>query len=360
LKLDWSHPQVNWLSDSRPAVVRRVIDSLGSENNISALRSSPARVPAVWALHRISGGRARAAVREFLLDQAPDVRAAAIHSVALWRDREALNPLIKVFTQNDPRLRRLAAMALGRLGDSEAIESLLRTYSMEMDPFLIHAIVYALYEIGDVQSVPENHPLGKQVLLMQKADHRGNSKNLYPNILPVRWKRLGQEKLAQQEQRLNELSAFLPEGDAERGAMLFNNQDRSKCTICHLKGDKGVRLGPDLTWIGAIRSERDLLEAIVYPSASIARYHEVVNVLTKDGDMVSGLLVRETVDKMFLSSAEGIVRSVPYRDINQARYSNVSLMPEGLDQLLKPKEIADLVAYLKASKPTNGTLGVSK
>ena len=170
----------------------------------------------------------------------------------------------------------------------------------------------------------------------------------------MRWKKPDQEKLAQQERRLNELSAYLPKGDAERGAKLFNNQDKSKCTICHLKGDKGVRLGPDLTWIGAIRSERDLLEAIVYPSASIARYHEVVNVLTKDGNVVSGLLVRETVDEMFLSSAEGVVQSVPYQDIKQARYSNVSLMPEGLDQLLKPEEIADLVAYLKASKPPEG------
>jgi putative heme-binding domain-containing protein len=115
-----------------------------------------------------------------------------------------------------------------------------------------------------------------------------------------------------------------------------------------------------LTWIGAIRSERDLLEAVVFPSASIARYHEVVNVVTKSGKVVSGLLVKETVDRMFLSSAEGVVQQVAYREIERARYSNVSLMPEGLDKLLKPEEIADLVAYLKASKPPIGTLEVGK
>ena len=116
--------------------------------------------------------------------------------------------------------------------------------------------------------------------------------------------------------------------------------------------------GFNLDW--RIRSERDLLEAILYPSASIARYHEVVNVLTKDGTVFSGLLVRETVEEMFLSSAEGIVQSIPYRDIKQARYSNTSLMPEGLDQLLKPEEIADLVTYLKTLKPPKGTLEVIK
>ena len=351
LKLDWSQPQVAWLSDSRPAVVNRAIDSLASANRLNALRSSPASVSAVWALHRISGERARSAVRNFLSAEEPDVCAAAIHSVALWRDREALSRLIEILSQDDPLLRRLAAMALGRLGKREAVGPLLQAHSTDMDPFLSHAIAYALYEIGDVKSLPESHPLGKQVLLMRKADERNIQADAYPKILPVKWKKLDQEELAQQEQRLNELSAYLSEGDAERGAKLFNNQDRSKCTICHLKGDRGVRLGPDLTWIGAIRSERDLLEAIVYPSASIARYHEVVNVLTKDGSVVSGLLVRETAREMFLSSAEGVVQPVAYGDIEQARYSRSSLMPEGLDKLLKPEEIADLVAYLKASKP---------
>lgn len=357
LKLDWSHPQVAWLSDSRPAVVKRAIDSLAKANQIDALRSSPESVSAVWALHQISGHQARAAVRELLLAEDLDVRAAAIHSVALWRDPEALASLIEYLSQDDPLLRRLAAMALGRLGDREAAGPLLQAHSTEMDPFLSHAIAYALYEIGDVESLPENHPLGEQVLLMRKADQRSIQADAYPKILPVKWKKPDQEKLAQQERHLDELAAYLPMGDAVRGEKLFSNQDKSKCTICHLKGDLGVRLGPDLTWIGAIRSERDLLEAIVYPSASIARYHEVVNVLTKDGEVVSGLVVRETVDEMFLSSAEGVVQSVPYRDIKQARYSNVSLMPDGLDQLLKPQEIADLVAYLKASKPTNEKLG---
>lgn len=351
LELDWNHPKVDWLSDARPAVVKRAIDSLASPNHIAALRSSPARLSAVWALHRISGGQARAAVRGFLLAEDSDVRAAAIHSVALWRDREAAGPLLDVLSQDDPLLRRLAAMALGRLGDHQAVTALLQAHSTEMDPFLSHAIAYALYELGDVKDLPENHPLGKQVLLMRQADQRSIRTDVYPKILPVKWKKPDQEKLTQQQRHLDELATYLPKGDALRGAKLFSNQEKSRCTICHLKGDQGVRLGPDLTWIGAIRSEKDLLEAIVYPSASIARYHEVVNVLTKDGDVVSGLLVRETVDEMFLSSAERVVQSVPYHEIKQARYSSTSLMPEGLDKLLSSEEIADLVAFLKASKP---------
>lgn len=350
LKLDWDQPQVGWLSDERPAVVERSIDALARVNNIEALRTASPCIPVVWTLNRIPGQRARDAVRELLSAKDSDVRAAAIHSVALWRDRDAVTPLIKVLSQDDPLLRRLAAMALGRIGDSAAVKPLLQASSTQMDPFLSHALVYALYEIGDVQSLPESHPLGEQVHLMRKADQRNVRADAYPEILPARWKKPNQERLAQQERRLDELAAFLPKGDAQRGAKLFNNRDRSKCIICHLNGNKGVRLGPDLTSIGAIRSERDLLEAIVFPSASIARYHEIVNVLTTDGKAVSGLLVKETVNEMFLSSAEGIVQSVAFREIEEAQYSSVSLMPEGMDKLLKPEEIADLVAYLKESK----------
>ena len=352
LKLDWNRPQVSWLSDERPAVVQRAIDSLSTEKNIEVVRTISVRVPAVWTLHRISGQRARKAVRGFLNGENPDDCAAAIHSVALWRDRDAMKPLVKLLSHDDPQLCRLAAMALGRIGDSEAVHPLLHVSSAEMGPFLSHAIVYALYEIGDVRNVPESHPLGKQAHLMRKADQRNVSIDSFPEILPARWRRPNQEKLTEQQRRLGELAEFLPRGDADRGEKLFNNRDRSKCITCHLKGEKGVRLGPDLTWIGAIRSERDLLEAIVYPSASIARYHEVVNVVTKNGKAISGLMVKESVDRMFLSSAEGVVQSVAFRDIEEARYSNVSLMPDGLDKLLKPEEIADLVAYLKASKPT--------
>jgi putative membrane-bound dehydrogenase-like protein len=354
LKLDWNQPQVSWLSDKRPEVVRRAIEALARGKNIEALRTADARIPVVWSLHRLPGQRAREAVRELLDSEDSEVRAAAIHSAALWRDRDASKPLIEFLSHDDRQLRRLAAMALGRIGESEAVRPLLNSWSNKTDPFLRHAITYALYEIGNVRSLPTGHPLGKQVRLMRELDRREDSSGDYPEIQFTKVEKPNPDKIARQKKRFDELAAFLPKGDAQRGEKLFNNRKKSKCIICHLKGEKGVRLGPDLTWIGAIRSERDLLEAIVFPSASIARYHEVVSVVTKDGKTVSGLLVKETVDRMFLSSAEGVMQSVAYREIEEASYSNVSLMPDGIDKILKPEEIADLVAYLKESQPPAG------
>ena len=357
LELDWDQPQVDWLSDERPAVVQRTVDALATEGNIEALTKADAAVPALWTLNRIPGPQARSAVRGFLSEDDSDTCAAAIHSTALWRDGDALQSLITLLAHKDPRLRRLAAMAIGRIGHPDGVRPLLDSWSRELDPFLRHAIVFAIYEIGDVRRLPTGHPVEKQVRVMRELDRKNVAPGVYPEIQLAKDLKLSPEQLELQKSRLDDLATFLPGGDAKRGEKLFNDRDRSKCITCHLKGEKGVRLGPDLTWIGGIRSERDLLEAIVYPSSTIARYHEVVTVLTTDGKTVSGLLVEETEVSMLLSSAKGVVQSVEFRDIEHAQYSNVSLMPDGLDKLLTPEEIADLVAYLRASRRPKGTLG---
>ena len=355
--LDWDEPEISWLEDPRPAVAQRAISVLATDSNIEALSNAPGRLSAVWALNRIPGSKARTAVRRFLSDEDSRVRAAAIHSVALWRDRVALPELLNCLSLNDPQLQRLVAMALGRIGDNRAVRPLLDAWSGKLDPFLQHAVIYAVFEIGDIRSLPTGHPLEKRVQQMLQTDRQNDSSTEYPEIHAAAEPKLMPEEVRQRRMKIEQLSGYLPRGNVDRGRKLFHNKDRAKCITCHLKGNEGVRLGPDLTLIGRVRSQRDLLEAIVYPSASIARYHEVVNVVTKNGKVVSGLIVKETEDEMSLSNAEGVTQTVAYRDISDARYSNVSLMPEGLDRFLKPEEIADLVAFLKASQPTSNTSG---
>ena len=349
LALDWKNPQVEWLSDERPAVVTRAVECLASEENIESLCLSPARVSAIWTLHRIPGRYARDVIRQCIKSSGPEVRVAAIQSVALWRDKNAVNSLIDVLSKTEnPHALRVAAMALGRIGQAQATVPLLQCYSEDMDPFLKHALTYAIYEIGELNGLPKQHPVTKRVQRMLKLDRTTIRSAKYPEIKFIKADKPDPETAARQKEQLDTLVASLPQGDALRGEKLFHNREKAKCVTCHLKGSEGVRLGPDLTRIGAIRSERDLLEAIVLPSASISRYHETVNVVTHDGKVISGLLVKEDVSTMFLASAEGAMQAVAYADIDRARYSNVSLMPEGYGKILTPNEIADIVAYLKA------------
>lgn len=351
LELDWKKPAVSYLSDKRPVVVNRAIDALAKDENVDALRAAKAQLPATWALHRISGMASRKAIRGRIASGTPDVRAAAIHSAGLWRDSDAVAPLIETLDSDDALLRRLAAMALGRIGDNAAVKPLLDASAKARDPFLKHAITYALFEIGAIGTVPEDHPLGKQLRRMEDIAGRDPAPNARPEIQLAEPVAPNPRELARQTARLKELGKFLPKGDPERGKALFADSAKSLCILCHVKGAQGVEFGPDLTKIGAIRSKRDLLEAIVYPSASIARYYELVNVRTKKGETM-GLLLKDGVDKLIIAAGPGPEgeQPVPLKDIIEAKYSNTSLMPQVFDGMLNPEEIADLIAYLSQAK----------
>ena len=349
LKLDWKKPAVSYLSDKRPVVVSRAIEALAKEENIDVLRGAQAQLPAVWSLHRISGINARKVIRERIINGSSDVRAAAIHSAGLWRDSGAVSQLTKTLEADDAQLRRLAAMALGRVGESAAMKALAKVGAKELDPFLKHAITYALFEIGDNGNIPEDHPLGKQVRLMERIALSDPAPHSRPEIQPAEPIEMSPQQQASKRARFRELSKYLAKGDPRRGEELYGNVAKSMCILCHQKGKLGAHFGPDLTKIGAIRSKRDLLEAIVYPSASIARYYELVKVRT-DKTTAAGLILKDEVDQLILAAAPGAEQPIPLNEIKEATYSNTSLMPQVFDGLLKPEEIADIIAYLSQAK----------
>jgi putative membrane-bound dehydrogenase-like protein len=154
---------------------------------------------------------------------------------------------------------------------------------------------------------------------------------------------------AKQKAQLEQLMATLSAGDIRRGQLAFHSE-KAACYSCHAIGYRGGNVGPDLTRIGSIRSERDLLEAIVFPSASFVRSFEPIAIATKDGKVVNGLLRGENADELVLATGVNQEARVARRDIDEMRPSTVSVMPAGLDQQLTPQELADLVAFLKACK----------
>lgn len=71
-------------------------------------------------------------------------------------------------------------------------------------------------------------------------------------------------------------------GDAERGRELFRKQ---ACIQCHRVGDEGKETCPDLSSIGASQSPEYVLESILDPSAVIVRGYTETIVLWKSGGM---------------------------------------------------------------------------
>jgi putative heme-binding domain-containing protein len=152
-----------------------------------------------------------------------------------------------------------------------------------------------------------------------------------------------------QKEKLDSLLATLQPGDIRRGQIVFNSS-KAACAACHPFGYLGGNVGPDLTKIGQVRAERDLLESIVFPNASFVRSFEPVLVVTRAGKTYNGLVKRESADEVVLATGPKEESRIAREEIEEMRPGNVSVMPSGLDQQLTPQDLADLVAFLKAAK----------
>jgi putative heme-binding domain-containing protein len=152
-----------------------------------------------------------------------------------------------------------------------------------------------------------------------------------------------------QHARLEQLLAELPRGDVRRGQALFNSS-ATACSACHAIGYLGGNLGPDLTRIGQVRTERDLLESIAYPSASFVRSYEPVVVLTRSGDQFSGVLRKDAADEVVLGTGPDAETRIARADIAELRPGSLSVMPEGMDHQLSRQELSDLLTFLKATR----------
>jgi putative heme-binding domain-containing protein len=145
--------------------------------------------------------------------------------------------------------------------------------------------------------------------------------------------------------RLDRVAADLPAGDAERGRAVFFSE-RSHCTRCHSVKGSGGTLGPNLSRIGLIRGQRELLRSIVLPSAHVSPEFRPFTVTLDDGRVATGLLLRESAQALYLRSPESPAIRLPKSRIEDIRLSGVSLMPDGFDRVLGRQELADLLAFL--------------
>ena len=107
--------------------------------------------------------------------------------------------------------------------------------------------------------------------------------------------------LARTVATLDHMLANLKAGDIRRGQQVFHSS-KVACSSCHALGYLGGNIGPDLTRIGNIRSERDLLESILFPSASFVRSYEPVLIATSDGQVYNGVIRNDSESDILLAT----------------------------------------------------------
>ena len=93
----------------------------------------------------------------------------------------------------------------------------------------------------------------------------------------------------------------------------------------------GQAVGPDLSHIGRIRSPRDLLESILFPSATIARDYETHLIETADRQTIMGTIQSDTSEALVVLGAGGERRTLPRRQVVAINPSSTSMMPAGLE-----------------------------
>jgi putative heme-binding domain-containing protein len=146
---------------------------------------------------------------------------------------------------------------------------------------------------------------------------------------------------------LDELAAQLPTGNPLDGMQVFRAAP-AHCSVCHQVAYVGGMTGPDLSRIGAVRTRRELLEALAYPNLRLEQSYRSTKLATADGKTFHGLIEREDAESLDLVTGPDQRVRLAVADIEERSASDVSIMPSGLCDQLTRQQLADLLAFLES------------
>jgi putative heme-binding domain-containing protein len=124
---------------------------------------------------------------------------------------------------------------------------------------------------------------------------------------------------------------------------------------CHQLGSRGYAVGPNLALVRN-RTDAAMLEAILDPNREVKPSYVNYIVLDDSGRTVTGMIVADTATSITLARDKGTSETVLKQNLDQIKSTGKSLMPEGLEKNINPREMADLVAFLKQIQYDVGTL----
>lgn len=327
------------MPDFKPPVLQRWISDLAQRNTFNSLQQ----------------------IQPFLAHEDPSVRHLAARAL-LYADRRSVvddDVIFKGLTKmvrEAPPSNAVATAALGRIYAKRAdvAESLLEVTSptLKDDRLLQHALTFALIESGDRKTLSQallspDEPTRNVAATALDALRRPALRAEDQKWIDIPAASVGKPLTDDERKQLLAIESSLPAGDAARGKALFAS-DRTACAKCHRIGKEGGQVGPDLSTIGRSRARRDLLEALLYPSASFARGFASYSVETKDGKVHSGIILGESSKELRLGIDAQNAATIAADNIEEIRAAELSIMPADVANRLEPQALADLIEYLKS------------
>ncbi|PYX53460.1 MAG: hypothetical protein DMG76_25550 [Acidobacteria bacterium] len=138
----------------------------------------------------------------------------------------------------------------------------------------------------------------------------------------------------------------LSEAEIARGTELLTVKG---CLSCHLVGDTGSYVGPDLTTIGARRSAEEIRTALVSPNKDVTPENRGIQLTTADGKTVTGRLLRHDGFSVQIMDSNSQLRS--FQKANLRKFEIVTTNPmTSYANPLNAQELTDLVRYLSSLK----------
>jgi putative heme-binding domain-containing protein len=348
--------QTGQIDDQQLEALREGLSPLLAEA-LSSANDNPLHVDA--ALLALSWGdpAGAAGVRQVLADrgQPEPRRLQALDALVAVADEGLLDIVGDMLTDLEPPSVAWPAEVLASLGrsvDPAVASVVLNAYSelpADLQPKAIELLTQRapwamrlLDAIGEKQLPPEALNLNQVGKLLAS-----NDADLVERVRGV-WGTLRTERSPERETLIAEMRSFVRgnPGDPRAGAVVF----KRVCAQCHKMYGEGQEVGPDITRNGRASFDQ-LLSNVFDPSLVIGADYQARTVVTADGRVLTGLLVEDNEQRVVLKIQGGKLETVARDDVDQMAVSKLSMMPEGLEKQINPREMADLFAYLTLDRP---------
>ena len=312
----------------------------GSPEALFARLSAPAR----QLLSRVFG---RAAHLATAAERPEDERIAAVERLAFAPLRQSRRELSACLDPHQPpSVQIAAARALAAHANPEVVEILLKHWPAATPSVrgeMLEAMLRRTDRINRLLSEVEKGTIAvadipsryRQVL---QKHRNAEIRQRATRLLATASNRSREEIIARYLQQLSQ------QADASAGHEVF----RKQCATCHRLNGEGHHVGPNLSTIQQ-RTPEELLVHILDPNREVSPNYTNYVITLDDGRIVTGLIETETAASLTLKRAEGVRDTIQRDQIDVIASSGASLMPEGLEQKISPREMADLIAYLLAT-----------
>lgn len=133
-----------------------------------------------------------------------------------------------------------------------------------------------------------------------------------------------------------------PRGNATNGERVF----RVHCSSCHRVGQRGGRLGPDLSRIGIARTTAALTRQIRGAVEGFKAGYEPVTLTTDSGSKIHGVKKNEDMFSVQIMDSGERIQGYLKDDLRQVTDEKKSAMPVFGPERLDEQQLEDLLAYL--------------